>query len=235
MEIVAVLPFQIYRNVNHTFYLLSFQLGYWNVQLDETGGLSSAIEVWNSEQNVTTCSVNETSKFSYTLDTSRGTKIVRKKNDSLQTSTMVTQKHLPLVCPSCKKTLSTPNLLLSHQVEMSHFVNLFCPVCSGESVPQRRQYSSLPKLKRHVTSVHLLTETLKCNLCGQSYNRHDSWKRHLVNAHRRYPCRNCKALFPDSESCKMHEFTHQRQAHAHGNQWRIIRHLISILIVLKRQ
>ena len=169
--------------MNHTFYLL-FQPGYWNVQLDNTGGISSANDVWKSEQNVTICSANENSIFSFTLDSSGGAKIADKKSESLQKSPMVIRKHhLPLVCPSCRKTLSTLNLLLSHQVEMSHFVNLVCPVCSQESGTQR-QYSSLPKLKRHVTSVNLLTETLKCNLCGQSYNRHDSWKRHLIHAHR---------------------------------------------------
>ena len=204
--------------MNHTFYLL-FQPGYWNVQLDNTGGISSANEVWKSEQNVTICSANENSIFSFTLDSSGGAKIADKKSESLQKSPMVIRKHhLPLVCPSCRKTLSTPNLLLSHQVEMSHFVNLVCPVCSQESGTQR-QYSSLPKLKRHVTSGHLLTETLKCNLCGQSYNRHDSWKRHLIHAHRMYPCRNCKALFRDPESCKIHELIHQKQVHAHTNQW----------------
>ena len=213
---MVVFPTKICGKKNHTFYSL-FQLGYWNVQLNETGGVSPAIEVWNSEQNVTTCSANENSKFSFTLDTRCSAKIFHKKSESLQKSPVAIQKHLPLVCPSCGKTLSTPNLLLSHQVKMSHFVNLVCPVCCRESATQR-QYSSLPKLKRHVTSVHLLTETLKCNLCGQSYNRHDSWKRHLTNAHKMYPCKNCKALFPDPESCKMHEFTHQRRVHAHINQ-----------------
>ena len=114
-------------------------------------------------------------------------------------------------CPICDRKLETPIELLSHQVEQSHFLDLFCPVC--DSVPgNKRQFSSVAKLKRHITTVHLKTEGVKCCFCESSYTRIDSWKRHMVNSHTVYPCHMCKGMFSDPLTLKTHELTCRRKA-----------------------
>ena len=103
-------------------------------------------------------------------------------------------------CPRCGQDFQSPELLASHQGSLEHYLDGTCNLCN-------KDFSTIHSLRRHFKSVHLKA-AFPCDLCGTTFNRFDSVKRHCIKIHQIYPCKHCKAMFPDQIALVEHSRVH---------------------------
>ena len=110
--------------------------------------------------------------------------------------------HIGTLCPQCGQDFKTIELLASHQLSFEHFLDGTCNLCN-------KNFSTPHSLKRHFESVHLKVK-VPCAICGSTFNRFDSVKRHCIKMHQMYPCKHCKAIFPNNPGLLEHSQVHKK-------------------------
>ena len=101
-----------------------------------------------------------------------------------------------LTC-GCGQSFSNNSQLFFHQTKFDHFTD-YCALCD-------KKYSSIPKLKRHIESLHAGSEYY-CLVCTRKFNRIDNLKAHERMVHGIIKCRSCGAVFNTREDLKKHLF-----------------------------
>ena len=96
---------------------------------------------------------------------------------------------------ACGQNFSNSAQLFFHQTKFDHFTD-YCTLCE-------KKFSSVPKLKRHIESLHAGSEYY-CGLCGRKFNRIDNLKAHERMVHGISKCRTCAAVFDNNIDLKKH-------------------------------
>ena len=102
----------------------------------------------------------------------------------------------PYVCDQCNTLFNTATDLVQHQ--LSKHPTTLCILC-------QKEFSSKPKWRRHVNSVHGFGKSVNCPFCEKSGYREDLIFSHIVNTHKMFPCRECKQTFPSKDILEDHK------------------------------